>query len=203
MCVWRLPLSRQLQFFVFLRCKLLTRWFYSCRLKGCGRNSIVCQPLFWTPEYISIGSDVLIWPGCRLEGVEVQGTDVSPHIRFGDGVTLQQNCHVTAAGGLSVGAGTTILFDVMITDMDHCSDQIGVSIIKQPIMTSETRIGRNCFIGSGARILAGTTLGEQCVVGANAVVRGTFPPYSVIAGVPGRIIKQYDKLSQCWVKINR
>lgn len=203
MALWRMPLSRQLQYFGFLRCKLFTRWFYSWRLQACGRNSTVCQPLFWTPEFISIGSEVLIWPGCRLEGVQTQNIGVSPHIRLGDGVTLQQNCHVTAAGTLSIGSGTTILFDVMVTDMVHGYDQIGVSIINQPINTSATLIGRNCFIGSGAKILAGTTLGEQCVVGANAVVRGIFPPYSVIGGIPAHIIKQYDEITQGWIKISR
>jgi len=44
----------------------------------------------------------------------------------------------------------------------------------------------------GAAIQARTVLGEQCIVGANAVVRGIFPPFSVIAGVPGRIIKRFD-----------
>lgn len=202
LALWQMPTSRKLQYLELLRYKLLTRWIYSYRLKACGKNSIVWRSLFWTPECISIGSDVLIWPGCRLEGIQIPSAVVSPHICLGDGVTLQQNCHVTAGGVLCIGSGTTILFDVMITDMDHGYDQIGVSIVSQPIITRETRIGKNCFIGSGARILAGTTLGEQCVVGANAVVRGTYPPYSVIGGIPARIIKQYDEMSQRWVKIS-
>jgi tetrahydrodipicolinate N-succinyltransferase len=52
-------------------------------------------------------------------------------------------------------------------------------VLYQPITMRKTSIGPNCFIGAGAKILAGTTLGRKCVVGANAVVRGDFPDFSV------------------------
>lgn len=53
----------------------------------------------------------------------------------------------------------------------------------------------------GVAIQAGTILGEQCIVGANSVVRGTFPDYCVIAGVPAKIIKIYNKESGEWVRV--
>jgi acetyltransferase-like isoleucine patch superfamily enzyme len=148
---------------------------------------------------VSLGADVLIWPTCRIEGVEITGRH-PPHIVFGDGVTVQQNFHLTAAGKLLVGSGTTILFDVMITDIDHGYENFGARVIDQPMTVTETCIGPNCFIGSGARILAGTTLGESCIVGANAVVRGRFPEGSVIVGNPGRIAKRYDPALRAWIK---
>jgi acetyltransferase-like isoleucine patch superfamily enzyme len=91
----------------------------------------------------------------------------------------------------------------MITDLDHSYEDYGTRIIDQPIVQRPTRLGRNCFIGSGARILAGTTLGDQCVVGANAVVRGSFPSGAVIAGIPGRIIRQYDPQSRRWDRVGQ
>ena len=196
MRLWNQPLSRKLQYCTFQWAKLKTRYIYSWRLRSCGEDSIVLRPLFWTPEGVSIGSNVLIWPGCRIEGIEA-----AAHISIGDGVTMQQNCHITAGGNLLIGAGSTILFDVMITDVDHRYEEFGRRIIDQPVDVFSTRIGCNCFIGSGARILAGTTLGESCVVGANAVVRGKFPAGAVIAGVPGRTVKQYDAAVRSWVKM--
>lgn len=53
----------------------------------------------------------------------------------------------------------------------------------------------------GAAIQAGTVLGKQCIVGANSVVRGTFPDYCVIAGVPAKIIRKYNAESHSWERV--
>jgi acetyltransferase-like isoleucine patch superfamily enzyme len=198
------PLSRKIQYCSLLWARLKTRYIYSWRLRSCGKGAIVLRPLFWTPEFVSIGSGVLIWPGCRIEGIDLPAGPQTtlPHIAIGDGVTMQQNCHISAAGNLIIEAGTTILFDVMITDVDHRYEEFGRRVYDQPLTVISTRIGRNCFIGCGAKILAGTTLGESCVVGANSVVRGSFPAGAVIAGIPGRIVRQYDTVGGVWGKVN-
>ncbi|GAM59552.1 O-acetyltransferase [Vibrio ishigakensis] len=73
--------------------------------------------------------------------------------------------------------------------------------MEQPHEIKEVSIGRNSFIGYGAVILPGTILGEQCVVGANSVVRGKFPSFAVIAGNPAKIIKRYDQEKDKWIKV--
>lgn len=196
---WRQPMSRRLQSLSFRWARIMMALIHRPRLAACGTNNIVMRPLFWMPECISLGNDVLIWPGCRLEGLESESGRAGIHLA--DGVTIQQNCHITAAASLHIGAGTTILCDAVITDIDHRYDEIGTSVARQPIEVEPTSIGRNCFIGAGAKILAGTRLGEHCIVGANAVVRGTFPPGSVIVGIPGRIVKQYDEATKSWTTV--
>jgi acetyltransferase-like isoleucine patch superfamily enzyme len=196
-----MPLSRKMQYISFMRDRLMTRWIYRWRLSSCGQNSSVGKPLFWTPEYIALGKNVLIWPGCRIEGVDsYAGNAYQPAITIGDDVTFQQRCHITAAGNLTLGARTTILFDVMITDIDHNYQTVDQSIYRQTLNVVETTIGEDCFIGSGARIQAGSHLGRQCIVGANAVVRGSYPDYSVLAGVPAKIIKRFNPTSGNWEK---
>jgi acetyltransferase-like isoleucine patch superfamily enzyme len=52
------------------------------------------------------------------------------------------------------------------------------------------RIGRNCYIGASATILMGVELGENCIVAAGSLVKDSFPPNTMIAGVPGKALKE-------------
>lgn len=196
-----MSMSRKLQYIGFLWNRLVTHFVYRYRLNTCGKGCTVASPLFWTPEFISLGNNVLIWPGFRIEGVaSYAGDKYMPQIIIGDNVTIQQRLHVTAATRVEIGQGTTILFDVTITDIDHGYEKMGVAPYDQPINVHPTYIGRNCLISAGAKILAGTELGSHCVVGANAVVRGKYPEGSVLAGNPARVVKKYDFVSDCWIK---
>lgn len=142
---------------------------------------------------IFIGNKVRIFPGNRIE------TYNSGQIIIGDNCSIGQNVHITATEQtLSIGKNTTILGNVFITNIDHDYQEIGQHILEQPMLFRETSIGENSFIGFGASIQAGTVLGKQCIVGTNAVVRGIFPDYSVIVGVPAKIVKQYNPETKKW-----
>ncbi|KIM06028.1 MAG: acetyltransferase [Sulfurovum sp. AS07-7] len=164
---------------------------------------MIKKPLLLTFEFISVGDRVIIWDDARIEGIHYYaGKTFNPHIVLEDGVSLQQRCHITAADTLVIGKNTMISFDVSIQDTDHEYENLSMPIGNQPLRVKKTSIGENCFIGSGAKIQAGTILGRHCVVGTNAVVRGTFPDYSVIVGVPAKIVKRYDEVSRKWKKTN-
>lgn len=198
-----LPLSRKLQFLSSTYHKLKTQTFYKMMFKSIGTKSIIKSPMFLTPEYISIGNGCYIWNDARIEAVTTYANErFNPHIVLEDGVTIQQRCHITAADTLIIGKDTLISFDVSIQDTDHEYEDLSIPVGNQPLIVKKTQIGENCFIGSGAKIQAGTILGRHCVVGTNAVVRGTFPDYSVIVGVPARIVKRYDDISKKWKKTN-
>lgn len=146
---------------------------------------------------IFIGKYVRIFPHVRME---VHGNDGMIEIK--EDVSIGQNVHITSSSNLIIGKSTTILANVFITNIDHDYKEIGVHILKQRHIIKETSIGENCFIGIGACIQAGTILGNQCVVGANSVVKGVYPDYSVIVGIPARIVKRYDLSKKVWKKTN-
>jgi hypothetical protein len=197
---WHLPPTRRWQRLNFLWAGWITRFWYGPRLRSLGRGTIIQDPLFWTPEYIDVGKDVLIWPGCRFEGIDLETTTsgATPRIVLGDAVSFQQHCHLTAARYVEIGARSSVLFGVMITDTDHRYDRVDQPPAQQSLDIQPTFIGENCFIGARASIQAGTRLGRHCIVGTNAVVRGIFPDYCVLVGAPARIVKRYDAASGEW-----
>lgn len=163
-----------------------------------GFASYIGKPTFlFGINKIFIGNKVRILPNVRLE---VHGDNCS--IQIADDVSIGQNVHVTSGENLKIGKSTTILANTFITNIDHDYEQIGVHILKQKMIIKHTTIGENCFIGIGVAIQAGTVLGKQCVIGANSVVRGVFPDYSVIVGSPAKIIKRYNSINESWEKTN-
>lgn len=174
----------------------LSAIFLSLFLKKIKFPSFFAFPIFFKGlNRVSVGRNVRIFPGCRFE------THGDGEIIIEDDVSLAQNVHITSGTKLTIGEGTLITANVFITSIDHQYEAIGVSIPRQDHSYIDTSIGKNCFIGMGAAIQAGTILGEQCIVGANSVVRGVFPDYCVIAGVPAKIIKRYDSDSKEWVRV--
>lgn len=186
-------MNNLLKFWWLLRTQFL-------RLRGMkiGQMTYIAKSLFiYGANRIYLGNKVRIFPGIRLE-VHDKGS-----IKINDDVAIGQHVHITSAkDDLIIGAHSTILGNVFITNIDHDYQEIGVHIMRQQYIVKRTIIGENCFIGYGAAIQAGTILGRQCIVGANSVVRGTFPDFSVIVGAPAHIVKRYNFALKKWQKVD-
>jgi acetyltransferase-like isoleucine patch superfamily enzyme len=146
---------------------------------------------------IFIGKRVRIFPGARIEVVDRKASIV-----FEENISIGQNLHITSGANLIIRKNTTILENVMITNIDHDYQELNKHILDQKYLIKDTQIGENCFIAYGAVIQAGTILGNQCIVGSYAVVRGIFPDYCVIVGIPAKIIKRYNVMTKVWQKTN-
>ncbi|WP_429164003.1 acyltransferase [Aeromonas rivipollensis] len=190
---------KRYQYIENLYFKLKMRFFYRLFFLQSGRGSLIRKPLLLTPEFINLGRNVFIWDAARIEGIKNHGNQkFNPKIIIGDGVTIQQRCHITAAGELFIGDNCLISFDVMIQDTDHVYSDITIPVGLQPLSVNQTIIGEQCFIGSGAKIMAGSHLGKHCIVGCNSVVRGHYPDYSVLVGNPAKIIKRFSINNSQW-----
>lgn len=164
-----------------------------------GWPSYIANPIYLKRlKKIHLGKRVRILPHSRIEVVSDNAS-----ITFEDNISIGQNFHITAGSNLVIKKNTTIAENVMITDIDHDYKVIGMHILDQEYIINKTEIGENCLIGFGVVIQAGTILGRQCIIGANAVVRGVFPDYCVVVGVPGRIIKRFNPNSERWEKTDK
>lgn len=107
---------------------------------------------------------------------------------IGDDVWIGAFTVIDGSGGLTIGHGCDISSGAQI--YTHSTVTRCLSDRDRPIERAATQIGRNVHIGANAVVLMGADIGDHCIVGAGAVVReGTVaPPYSVLVGVPARVI---------------
>jgi acetyltransferase-like isoleucine patch superfamily enzyme len=172
--------------------------FYRLFFGKIGHRSYIGPPVFLSnAKRIFIGDRVRIFPLSRMEVIGSNSKIVvHNNVSAGDGL------HLVSMGELIIESDVTISANVMITNLDHSYENYGEHIMNQKNKLSETRVGKNCFIGYGVVILPGTILGDNCIVGANSVIKGCFPDGSVIVGAPGKVVKKYDKQSKEWVKLS-
>jgi len=108
---------------------------------------------------------------------------------FGDDTVLANLCVSTGTyiavfegSTLEVGSGTIWACNVCIQTADHAKGDLSKLVV------ASIKIGRNCWLANGVVITAGVELGDNVIVGANAVVTKSFPSNVIIAGVPAKII---------------
>lgn len=86
---------------------------------------------------------------------------------------------------------------VYITDHDHVFDDRELSASKcYKLISAPVVVENGAWLGEGCVILKGVKVGERAVVGANAVVTKDVPPFTVVGGVPARIIRKINECSQ-------
>jgi acetyltransferase-like isoleucine patch superfamily enzyme len=180
--------------------KLINTIFLSPFFLKYGKGTRLENVYYLTPSCISLGDKVLICKNARIEGVSIyEGVKFNPKIIIEDNVSIQQNIHLTCANRITIKKETAIAANVTITDINHPYYDINTPIEKQPIEFDEVIIGEACKIYNNAVILPGVILGKHCVVAANSVViKGNYDNYSVLAGAPAKIIKQYK--DNKWIK---
>lgn len=116
-------------------------------------------------------------------------TDFGKNIIFGKDVFINSGCHFQDQGGIEIGDGVLIGHNVVLATINH--DLLPQNNRKNHY--APIKIGNHVWIGSNATVLSGVTIGEWAVVAAGAVVTKDVPPYTVVGGVPAKIIKKVEE----------
>lgn len=106
---------------------------------------------------------------------------------IGDNVFINSNCLAMARGGITIEDDVMLAANVQLLSNNHDEYNRNVLLCK-PI-----HIKKGAWIGAGATILPGVTIGEYAIVGASAVVTKDVGDYEVAVGVPAKIVKTLDK----------
>jgi acetyltransferase-like isoleucine patch superfamily enzyme len=109
-------------------------------------------------------------------------------LQLGANVGISPGTQVNAAGGIRIDSDTLIGPGCIIWSANHLYSSLERPIRIQGYDLKPVHIGPDCWIAAGCIILPGVTLGRGVVVAAGAVVTTSFSDYSVIAGVPARLL---------------
>lgn len=132
---------------------------------------------------VTIGKYAIIRPG------NLYGGELGEGLRVGDHSNIGPYSYIGCSGFISIGNNVMISPRVSIYAENHVFDSTEDTIKSQGVKRKTVVIEDDCWIAANSIILAGVTIGKGSVVAAGSVVSKDVPPYSVVAGVPARIIK--------------
>ena len=140
-----------------------------------------------------MGRDTLVGPHVSISAGMVPGQKMvtDPVVRIGDRCMIGRGSHIVGHFQVEIGDDVHTGPYVYITDQNHGYEDPDQVVHAQWPSDVPVLIGSGSWLGTGVVILPGTVLGRNVVVGAGAVVRGTFPDHCVIAGVPARVVRRY------------
>jgi acetyltransferase-like isoleucine patch superfamily enzyme len=172
--------------------KLIARWLvlkarYRARLQTDGL-CFICPGVkleIGRHATLRIGRWAWIGHGCKIRVHEGE-------VEIGAKTVMGQECTISAYQQVSIGRECILADRVMLIDFDHGVTEVERPIRLQGIYKRDVRVGHNVWIGYGACVLRGVTVGENSIVGTNAVVPKDVPANAVVGGVPARVIRMRD-----------
>lgn len=138
----------------------------------------------FTEEYDAIAHQLIgeLGEGSRImtPTTVVRGKNV----KIGKRVVVMNNSLFMSAGGITIEDDVLVAANAQLISNNHDVEEHAILTCK-PIV-----LKRNCWIGVGATILPGVTVGENSIVGAGAVVTKDVEPNTVVGGIPAKLIKR-------------
>ena len=139
-------------------------------------------------EGVTIGNNVGIGSHSKVI-VSTSLNDIGKGITIGNNVGIGEYAYLGGAGGLEIGDDCIIGQYLSCHPENHNHEDINTLIRLQGVNRKGIKIEANCWIGSKVTILDGVTIGQGSIIAAGAVVTRSFPAYSVIGGVPAKLLK--------------
>src|SRR4051812_39186352 len=184
----------------------LRKTLFPLLLGSCGRNVIFGQNVVLRhPHKIRIGDNVVIDDNCLVDakgdsnsgiaigsGVFVGRNSIlsckNGDIEIADGANIGFNCEVFSASRVVIGRDPLLAAYRCVLGGDHAFRDPPAAVLARGRRSAGVVIGAGGWLGGGAKILDGVTIGDRAIVGAGAVVREAVADGAIAVGVPARIV---------------
>lgn len=115
-------------------------------------------------------------------------------IYIGDNANIAMNSFIQSAKKVEIGNNVLLsAYCYIIGGGDHKTDRTDIPIIAQEQTVQGITVEDNCWIGAGAKVLDGVSIGRDSIVGAGAVVTKKMPAYVVAGGIPASVLRTRSK----------
>lgn len=177
---------------VVLESRLLRPWRRH-QFHAFGAHSIVHRPMWiFGGHQIAIGSHSLVLHKTWLS-VETPAWDrPAPVLQIGDRVGIRPYCTISASESIVIEDDVIIAAFSSVIDSDHTFAEGRPNVMHNPVETAPIRIGRGTWVAERVAVLRGANIGRCCIIGANSVVRGEIPDYSIAVGSPAKVVGQVE-----------
>lgn len=172
------------------------------------KDDLLRTEKYLTAENIQCGKKVLVKEGVDIkickpsmvvigdrcifcENSTLLFTMPGPRIIIGDWVILGNYSIIAAKHEIVIGSYTIIGAFCQIIDHNHGMGADNL-ILNQTSELGSTKIGQDCWLGAGVKVLKDVTIGDGSVIGAGSVVTKSIPPYEIWAGVPAKFIRKRE-----------
>jgi len=146
-----------------------------------GDTGVRLRRIFFVRKFGSCGEKPFI-----LEGFKV---DNPKTLFLGNNFRSNRGCYINAGGTVRIGNNVLLGPDVKIWSVNHNIEDPLIPIQEQGYRYAQTIIEDNVWIGANVFIGAGVRVGKSSVVAAGTVLTKSVPPYSVVMGNPGKVVK--------------
>jgi lipopolysaccharide O-acetyltransferase len=154
-----------------------------------GPDAIVHRPSWiYGAHKIAIGRGSFTLTGCWLAVERPAWGAEGPVLELGEYVGIRSFCTFSAARSIVLEDYVVAGSCVTVIDSNHTWAAGAPSVLYNPLETAPVRVGRGTWLADHSVVLSGSDIGEQCVIGANSVVTGTIPDYSIAVGAPAKVV---------------
>ena len=183
----------------------LVRYFRFIRLHYFGSRSVVFSGFVFLGKGVELSARkghgrVVIGPWVHL-GDHNRIRAHEGTVTIGRKTVFGRDNTINAFLNISIGSECILSDSIYVCDFDHRISSVDTAIRNQGIIKSPVIIGSDVWVGTKVSVLRGSHLGDGCVVGANSVVKGSFKPLSVVAGVPAKLIRMRDSIDRETIEI--